>query len=434
MVLTRSHRIAIVGAGPAGFFAAAFLLQETDAMIDLYDKLPTPFGLVRAGVAPDHPKIKSITAVFDRTANDPRVRFIGNVEVGVDISTTTLLRVYTAVIYAHGAPLGKTLDVPGADLPGNHTAADIVGWYNGHPDFAELDVDLTSERAVIVGNGNVALDIARTLAMDPNELATTDISDQALKALRTSKIREIVVLGRRSPRDAAFTYPELIELGHYAHVRAVPRQVEPALNDQADHTLPTRMKLETLYRYSAARASKHRCTVSLQFHSEVHAISGDTRVEMVHLKSSPQDHIAKLSAGLVVQAIGFAGSPLSGQPFDAVSGIVPNTGGRVLTTEPAFGSAYVAGWIKRGATGVIGSNRLCAKETVQTLLSDARAGLLNLDPVPQSSIDAVLAPYSTSYADWKKIDASEREAGARQNRPRVKLLTRHNLLTVAQPR
>ncbi|MFI6367672.1 FAD-dependent oxidoreductase [Nocardia sp. NPDC050630] len=442
--LDRTHRIAIVGSGPSGFYAASELLARTGAEIDMFDRLLTPFGLVRAGVAPDHPKIKTVTRVFDKTAQHPRFRFIGNVSVGQDITPNTLAKHYTAVIYAHGASKGRTLDISDARLPGNHTATELVGWYNGHPDRSRLEVDLSGERAVVIGNGNVAIDIARMLATGTDELATTDIADHALAALRDSRIREIVVLGRRGPEHAAFTHPELLELGQMsaAGVQVLTSDLGDVLTNAAQtHDLSRTLILETLYRYATNDAPHAGKRIVLRFHSTPVEIIGDERVEAIRIThpatdaSAPNSIVTQtLPTGLVVHAIGYTGSPIDGLPFDNERGIVPNDKGRVHAADDPFAGIYTTGWIKRGPNGIIGTNRLCAKETVETLLDDLETGRLR--PRHTSAIDidttiASAAPRHTYYEDWKHIDAEECRRGAARNRPRIKLTDHEEMLAVA---
>lgn len=427
-----SIRIAVVGSGPSGFYAAGSLLGQTDVdvEVDMFDRLPTPFGLVRAGVAPDHPKIKSVTRVFDKTARHPGFRYYGNIEVGRDVSTAELDDWYDAVIYAHGAGQGKRGGVPGEELPGNHPAAELVGWYNGHPDRAALTFPLTQGRAVVIGNGNVALDIARLLAMPVDELATTDVADHALRALARSRIEEIVVLGRRGPAHAAFTHPELLELGKLPGVGVIVEQADlDAPRPPADSlSLTARNNLETLAEYAERDDRSMLRRIVLRFLASPLEICGDGRVADVVIGRNTVDadgslrttgHTEVIQAGLVVHAVGYAGTPMPGLPFDEQRGVIPNDAGRITPGR------YVAGWIKRGPSGVIGTNRACAFETVNTLLEDLREGRhVRSGHLPAGLVHRLLTqrvPELVDYDAWTAIDAHECDRGAQHGRPRIKL-------------
>jgi ferredoxin--NADP+ reductase len=445
-------RVAIIGSGPAGFYAAGQLLAREDpaVLVDVFDRLPTPWGLVRAGVAPDHPKIKSVTRVFERTASKPGFRFHGNVEVGTDVTHEELMDAYHAVIYAVGTPGDRRLGIPGEDLPGSHAATEFVAWYNGHPDYAELEFDLSCRRAVVIGNGNVALDVARMLALSVDELAVTDIADHALDALRDSRIEEIVVLGRRGPAQAAFTNPELRELAdlELADVIVDPADMEldeysAAALEDSDGT--TRRNVETLRQYASAQAAGRPRRIVLRFLSSPVSIEGGDRVEGVTvernrlvagqngtLRAQATGERERLEAGLVLRSIGYVGTPLPGVPFDGQRSTVLNQDGRVIdpdTGQPLTG-VYAAGWIKRGPSGVIGTNKKCAQETTDLLLADHAAGRLT---EPPGSADELLAlmherTHVVDYTGWEAIDAHERGLGEPAGRPRVKLVARPELL------
>ena len=446
-------RVAIVGSGPAGFYAAGQLLSSTDPVVevDVFDRLPTPWGLVRFGVAPDHPKIKSVTRVFEKTARLPGFRFHGNVEVGVDVSHEQLAAAYDAVLYAVGAAGDRRLGIDGEDLPGSHAATEFVAWYNGHPDYADLDFDLTGECAVVVGNGNVALDVARMLALSGDELAATDIADHALEALRASSVREIVVLGRRGPAQAAFTNPELRELAdlELADVIINPREVEldplsAAALCEMDAT--TRRNVETLADYAKRTPTGRPRRLELRFLLSPVAIEGDRRVEAIvvqrneivageggTLRARPTGERQRIEAGLVLRSIGYVGAPLPGVPFDGARSTVLNEAGRVVDpqTRAPLPGVYAAGWIKRGPSGVIGTNKKCALETTSLLLADHAVGAL---PRPTTTPDALLESLRAGgtrvvdYSGWEAIDAHERALGEPAGRPRVKLVDRDEML------
>jgi ferredoxin--NADP+ reductase len=450
-------RVAIIGSGPAGLYAASQLLGREDpaVCVDVFDRLPTPWGLVRAGVAPDHPKIKSVTRVFEKTANKPGFRFHGNVEVGTDVTHEELMEAYHAVIYAVGTPGDRRLGIEGEDRPGSHAATEFVAWYNGHPDYADLEFDLSCRRAVVIGNGNVALDVARMLALSADELAVTDIADHALDALRESRIEEIVVLGRRGPAQAAFTNPELRELAdlELADVIVEARDLEldersAAALEASDGT--TKRNVETLRQYAAAPPQGRPRRIVLRFLSSPVAIEGQDQVEAVvvernelvagedgSLRARPTGETERLETGLVLRSIGYVGTPLPGIPFDGSRSTVLNEQGRVIdpeTREPLTG-VYAAGWIKRGPSGVIGTNKKCAQETTELLLADYAAGKLGS---PEQSADELLALLRdrtdvVDYSGWEAIDAHERSLGEPFGRPRVKLVRRPELLERSRP-
>jgi ferredoxin--NADP+ reductase len=455
-------RVAIVGSGPAGFYAAGQLLADPRASVtvDMFDRLATPWGLVRAGVAPDHPKIKSVTRMYEKTAHKPGFRFHGNVEIGTDVTHDELAAAFHAVLYAVGAPTDRRLGIPGEDLPGSHAATEFVAWYNGHPDYADLSFDLSPHRAVVIGNGNVALDVARMLALTPGELAPTDTADHAIAALAESGIEEIVVVGRRGPAQASYTNPELRELAEMAGADIVVDPSEVALDehsraflesDAADITV--RRNVEIVAGFAALVPEGKPRRVVLRFLASPVEILGEERVEGVRfvrnaivagddgrLTARPTGETEVLEAGLVLRSIGYRGSPVPGVPFDERRATIHNDGGRVTevgTGEPVPG-VYTAGWIKRGPSGVIGTNKKCAHETVDLLLEDAAAGRL---PEPEGDPAALLAALEergvevVDYTGWEAIDAHERGQGEPHGRPRVKLVRRaEHLLHAAATR
>jgi ferredoxin--NADP+ reductase len=450
----RPYHVAIVGSGPSGYFAAASLLkfadanEDADVRVDMLEMLPTPWGLVRSGVAPDHPKIKSISAQFEKTALDPRFRFFGNIVVGDHVQTTELAERYDAVIYAVGAQSDRSLGIPGEDLPGSVAAVDFVGWYNAHPHFQEMAPDVSSGRAVVVGNGNVALDVARILVTDPDVLATTDIADHALKMLHDRGVEEVLIVGRRGPLQAPFTTLELRELGDLEGLGDVDVIVDPAdLADISDadveaagKTVRNNIKVLRGYAEREPRGAKRR--IVFRFRTSPIEIKGSDRVESIVLgRNQLVDEdgrvVAKdtgereeVPAQLVVRAVGYRGVPTPGLPFDERSGTIPHADGRIEGTR----NEYVVGWIKRGPTGVIGSNKKDSQETVDTLLADlAAAELADVDSeYSETLVEWMLSRQPKLVTDdhWKLIDEYERSAGQPHGRPRVKLTSVADLLRI----
>jgi ferredoxin--NADP+ reductase len=427
-------RVAIVGSGPAGFYAAGPLLAaDVPVEVDMFERLPTPWGLVRLGVAPDHPKIKSVSRAFEKISAQPGFRFFGNVEIGRDVSHEELCEQYDAVVYAVGAQSDRRMGIPGEDLPGSWPATELVAWYNGHPDFQDLHFDLSVERAVVIGNGNVAVDVARMLALTADELAPTDTTDAAIEAIAGSAIKEIVMIGRRGPAQAAFTTPELQELGELAGADLI---VDAADLDGAEPTdMNAERNLQVLREFAAREPTGKPKRLVLRFFRSPVALVGDERVEGVELvrntldaelRAVPTDEHETLAAGIVFRSVGYRGVELPGVPFDERSGTVPNDRGRV---EPGV---YVTGWIKRGPSGVIGTNKKDATETVEALLEDLRDGPRK-DRAP-GEIEALLVERgirSVLYRGWTSIDEIERAAGEKLGRPRVKLVTWDELLAAA---
>jgi ferredoxin--NADP+ reductase len=462
-------RIAVVGSGPAGFYAAGHLLKDPAERIevDMLERLPTPWGLVRSGVAPDHPKIKSVTRVYEKTAAHPRFRYFGNITFGEHVSREDLLERYHAIVYATGSPSDRPLGIPGEELRGSHAATEFVGWYNGHPDHTDLEVDLLSaERAVVIGNGNVAVDVARMLVLAPAELAPTDTADHALEVLAASQVSEVVVVGRRGPAQAAFTNPELLELGELADADVIvdPDELERALavhDVEAEDDATARRNVEILRGYAARPPAGHRKRVVLRFllspvallpdeHGRLGAVEF-ARNELVpgsggSLRAQPTEERETIVAGLAFRAIGYRGIPLPGVPFDERSAVIPNAAGRVLDTkdgDPLPGE-YVVGWIKRGPSGVIGTNKRDAQETVDAMLADlspadsgpdhGRTSTHEPSDPDAASLEALLRvrqPELITYSGWQSIDRHERALGEPAGRPRVKLTRIDELLRVA---
>ena len=452
-------RVAVIGSGPAGCYAAGHLLKAKDLTVevDMFDALPTPWGLVRAGVAPDHPNIKSVTRVFEKTAAHPSFRFFGNVEVGRDIDHEDLVRHYHGIIYAVGAQTDRHMGIPGEELAGSWAATEFVAWYNGHPDYRELEFDLSGERAIIVGNGNVAMDCARMLALTYEELASTDVADHALEVLKDNKVRDIVICGRRGPAQAAFTNPELLELGELTAADVVVDPADLVLDEASARAievageLTARKNVEILTEYSQRKLTGKPKQVRLRFLVSPVAIRGSGTVEQVELarnelvvdeggaiRAVPTDARETVECGLVLRSIGYRGVALPGVPFDESKGTIPNEEGRILdldSGEPITGG-YCVGWIKRGPTGVIGTNKKDGQESAQRLLDDALAGRL-LEPAAPAAeaVEVLLAernPDYVSYQGWEAIDRVECAAGGKQGRPRVKLCTREHLLAAAR--
>jgi ferredoxin--NADP+ reductase len=446
--LAERLRVAVVGAGPAGFYAADALLRATPASdVDLYERLPVPFGLVRYGVAPDHQTIKRVQVAFERTAALAGFRFLGNVEVGRDVSVAELLSGYHAVLFATGAAQDRRLDIPGEDLQGSYAATSFVGWYNGHPDFVDLKFSLAAERAVVVGMGNVALDVARILLHDRDELAKTDISSAALAALRESPVREVVLLGRRGPAQAAFDQGELEAIADLPGV-AVEMDGEVSFEDEAALPPAARKNLAYLARLKLQGPGEAKRVLRLRFLASPVEIVGATgrvtglRVEdnrLVgagpHVRAEPTGNIWELSTGLVIRSVGYRGVGIAGLPFDSKRNVIPSSAGRVtdLAGEPQPG-LYTSGWIKRGPSGLIGTNKACSKETVDLLLRDLEALRAR---VPTLAVPALLVSRGVrvvSFADYQRIDAAEKARGAERGKVRDKLEHVPDMLAAAFPK
>ena len=450
--------MAIVGAGPAGAFAASSLLRARgDVDIDMLERLPTPWGLLRGGVAPDHQEIKRLEDTFDRQTLRRGCRFLGNVEVGVDVSHSELMRHYRAVIYATGAQTDKSLGIPGEDLPGSWAATEFVAWYNAHPDFRDLEFDLSAERAVVIGNGNVAADVTRMLTLSPGELERTDVADHALEALRRSRIEEVIVIGRRGPAQVAFTSAELRELGRLdgVDVRVDPDDVEldPVSRRwlAEEGTFTARKNVELLREFAARPASADaRRRIELRFLGSPVEIRGSGGVEAIDVRRNEivrtddgalraralDEPVQTIDCGLVLRSVGYRAVPLPDVPFDERHFVLPNERGRVRAAdgEPLPG-VYAVGWIKRGPTGILGTNKRDAEETVSCLVADLGAEAL---PEPQDpgrdQIDALLAERNSDVVTvegWRAIDGHELERGRGELRPRVKLASRDELLASA---
>jgi ferredoxin/flavodoxin---NADP+ reductase len=441
-VADRRNRAVVVGAGPAGFYTAEQLLAA-GFEVDMLDALPTPFGLVRSGVAPDHPNIKAVTRVYDKTAARDGFRFFGGVRLGDHVSRADLLERYHAVVYAVGTPDDNRLGISGEDLRGSHPATRFVAWYNGHPDAADEDFDLSAERAVVIGNGNVAIDVARMLVLHPDELIQTDAADHAIEALGRSQVREVVLLGRRGPAQAAFTNPELRELGDLQRADVIVDCAELE-GVQAPEDATKRRNVDTLRDYAARGADGRSHRVVLRFMFSPVEIVGDERGRVRGLRvvrnrldhdgrPVPTDDEELIECGLVFRSIGYRGRPLDGIPFDDHRGVIRNQGGRVCDERGRVCQGeYAVGWIKRGPSGVIGTNKKDAADTVAKLLTDAQAGALNAPVVDDAGWIDERLPDLVTWDGWEAIDQYERSTGEPFGRPRVKLVRTEALLAASR--
>ncbi|MEA2483497.1 MAG: ferredoxin/flavodoxin---NADP+ reductase, partial [Thermoleophilaceae bacterium] len=451
-------RVAVVGAGPAGFYACEDLLKA-GFEVDLYDALPTPFGLVRAGVAPDHPKIKSVTRRYEKTAAQPGFRFFGGVELGSDIERSDLFERYHAVVYAVGTSADNRLGIEGEDRPGSHAATEFVAWYNGHPDYADHSFDLSATRAVVIGNGNVAIDVARMLVLDPDEISITDTADHAIDDLAKAQVEHVIILGRRGPAQAAFTNPELLELGELKRSDVIVHPEEIELDEHSARWLEehgdktARRNVEILRDYSQREPTNKSHRIELRFLRSPLELLGDDgggpvsgiRVVRNRIEPDAQGNLRAVATGeeevidcgLVVRSIGYRGQPLPGVPFDERRGLIRNEGGRVTDDEGApVPGEYVVGWIKRGPSGVIGTNKKDASDTVARVLEDVEAGRLN---EPQTAdgeeVEAWLrsvVPGLVTWNGWQAIDRHETSLGEPHNRPRVKVVRVPEMIAIAE--
>jgi len=440
-----AKRVAIVGSGPAAFYSAMELLRHDDPMVsvDMLERLPTPYGLVRGGVAPDHEKIKSVTKIFERAAGHPRFRFFGNVEFGKDIQRLELLEHYHAVIYAFGSRTDRHLNIIGETLPGSHAATEFVGWYNGHPDYRHHQFDLTSKRVAIIGMGNVAIDCARILCQDPENLAKTDIAQHALEALRQSEVEEVFLIGRRGPVQAAFTPAEVRELLHLPKVDAVMRASDLELDDYSKEELSkasrnTKLNLEILQQIHDQGDRGNPRKLHLCFLISPTKIEGSEKVEgleLVHneivkeggvLRAKATDEVMHLNVDMVFRSIGYMGEAIPGLPFDDRRGTLPNDQGQLLdgVDGKLLNQEYTAGWIKRGPSGVIGTNKQDATETVSRLKKNWQTSPTPQPKLVQHDLLDFLKKKKiqfVSFEDWKKLDKFEIEQGRQNGKSRQKI-------------
>ncbi len=452
----RPLRVAIIGAGPAAFYAADSLFKQTALVcqIDMFNRFPTPFGLVREGVAPDHESIKTVTRVYDKTAANPNFRYFGNVTFGTDVHHKDLRPLYDQIIYAVGAQSDRKMGIPGEDLAGSFPATVFVGWYNGHPDYRDLDFDLSAERVAVVGNGNVAMDVARILVTSPDELARTDIADHALARLRQSQVREVVLLGRRGPVQASFTNPELKEFGELDGADVVVDPADLELDAASQEALASdknaTKNLETLRRYAAQTEHTRPRRITMRFLvSPMEILGQDGHVSAIKieknrlsvgsdgtLRAQGSGQFENLEIGLVFRSVGYRGVALSGVPFDDKTGTIANVAGRVtiMATAEAVPGEYVVGWAKRGPSGIIGTNKPDSAATVNAMIED----LPSLEPIADDRRDPALVedllkergvPYIT-YTDWSVLNGAEVSRGKPQGRPRVKFTSVPEMLEV----
>ncbi len=440
----RPLRVAIVGSGPSGFYAAESLVKAgIEVQADIFERLPSPYGLVRYGVAPDHPRIKSVTKVFERVAARPNVGYFGNVEVGADIAVAELLRFYDAVLFASGAASDRRLGIPGEELPGSHTATEFVAWYNGHPEYRDRVFDLSQEVAVVIGQGNVAVDVCRILCCTVDELKGTDIAQHALDALAESRVREVYMVGRRGPVQAKFTQIEIKELGEMAECTPLvaPAELELEPSSQADLAHPDNAGagriFSLLQAYSANRPQPGIRRLHILFRRSPVEIRGGDRVKSILLERNRLQGEAlrvsavgtgefeELACGLVFRSVGYHGTPIQGLPFDDKSGTIPNRGGRVMEGDAIRTGVYVAGWIKRGPSGTIGTNKPDSQETVAAIIADSKqwAGCENPSGVAVLELLNTRGVRVVTFSDWQRIDAAEIERGRAVGKPREKFIT-----------
>jgi ferredoxin--NADP+ reductase len=417
-----NYKVAIVGAGPAGYFAAQALqnlqTEELQFSIDMIERLPTPWGLVRSGVAPDHPKIKTVAKVFEKVANESNFRLFANVELGSDLTIEQLKEKYDAVVIATGSALGKKLGIPGEDLPGSMSAATFVPWYNAHPDFKDEDIDLSTETAVVIGAGNVAMDVARMLALEPTELDPTDTADHAIDSLKKSSIRTVVLSARRGPENAAFTSPELRELPKLEHTNVIMEKsdIEAAITRAGDAPeKDVKSNLDAMLLIAEKEATSHERTMKFQFLATPKEIKGNGRVEEVVFQKTGTDETFSVKCGLVITAIGYEAASLEGIPYE--KGKVVNTDGRVNE------NVYVVGWAKRGPSGVIGTNKSDAADVMKLLVEDLK------NPKNSGDVtDVITHNRIVTQQHWQAINEAEVAAGEPLGKPRRKSVAREDLL------
>ena len=448
---SRPLRVGVIGSGPAGFYAAEALFKsEISVQVDMFDRLAAPYGLVRAGVAPDHQKLKNVIKIYERIAASDGFGFLGNVTVGRDVSVEALKEYYDALIFSSGAETDRRLGIPGEDLQGSHTATEFVGWYNGHPDYQDREFDLSSRVAVVIGQGNVAMDVSRILAKTVDELKNSDIAERALEVLAQSKIKDIYVIGRRGPVQAKFTPPEIKEIGELSAcdpvVSAEDLELGPACQAEHDEkrNTHTRKNLAILREFASRPApAKERKYFLKFFQSPVELLGNDKMTRLVveanSLSGEPFAQKARgtgetfeMDCGILFRSVGYRGVPISGLPFDDQTGKIPSQAGRILESDTPLPGPYVSGWIKRGPSGVIGTNKPDSHETVQSLLEDM-PGLVPCGCPDSGAVAELLSKKSirvVSFQDWQKIDAAEMRRGEAKGKPREKFVSLHEMLAV----
>jgi ferredoxin--NADP+ reductase len=451
-------RVAIIGSGPAGFYTVSNFLKHKDlnVEIDMFDRLPTPFGLVRGGVAPDHQKDKSVTRAYDKSAQQPNFRFYGNVEYGKHFTMEDVKRHYHQIVFCTGAQVDRSLGVPGEDLEGSHSATDFVAWYNGHPDFAHLEFDLSAESVAVVGIGNVAVDVARMLCHTHEELLKTDMANYAIEALKNSNVKTVYMLGRRGPAQAAFTPPEIKEFAELAGADVIISKEDAALDPESQKDMEASddknvaKNVETIQELAGRSPEGKQKQLHIRFLVSPTEVVGDENDHVKALKlvknelyrdddgslrSRSTDEVEELPVQLVFRSVGYRGVALPEVPFKESWGSVPNEKGRVTTEEgDQVTGLYCAGWIKRGPSGVIGTNKPDAQETVNCMVEDIAAGNCFQPEAPDvGAMKALLEerqPEAVSYEDWLKIDQAEQAAGEEVHRPRVKFTSVEDMLSL----
>lgn len=444
---TRPLWVAVIGSGPSGIYTAEALIKQSNipVRVDVFDRLPTPYGLVRYGVAPDHQTIKSVTKVMQKVLQDPRVRFFGNVNFGSQLGRADLKQHYDAVVYTVGASSDRNLGIPGEDLPQSLSATEFVAWYNGHPDYAERTMPLDIEGVAVVGVGNVAVDVTRVLAKSVEELGKSDIADHALEALAHSRVKDVYMLGRRGPAQAKFTTKELRELGELTNADIVVKPQELELDAASAASIadqPAMLKnLEILREFAVKPLEGKPRRVHIRFLVSPVAIIGEGKVQKLRIERNRLDEnlnavgtgeFEELEVGLVLRSVGYKGVALPDVPFDARKGIIPNQEGRIIQDAQAVPGEYTAGWIKRGPSGVIGTNKADAADSVKLLLEDAPTLPLAPQAGPEA-IPGVLASRGVAFVNfehWAKLDQHETALGLAQGRPRVKVVSVSRMLEV----
>lgn len=450
-------RVAIIGAGPAGFYAAEALLKRTDMVVhvDVFDRLPTPYGLVRAGVAPDHPSIKAVSRIFDKTAERPSFRFLGNVRLGRDLTVEDLRQHYHQIVYAVGNEADRRLGIPGEGMAGCTPASVFIGWYNGHPDYEQARIDLSVTRVAVVGNGNVAVDAARILLRTPAELEKTDIASHALEALRESRVREVFLLGRRGPAQAAFTHIELKELGELeaAHPVIDPRELADCGSSEALGNTPADKSLRVLQSFATQRPTSREKKLHLRFLVSPTEVLADAAgrvsglvLEKNRLETRPDGTIVAigtgareiLAVGMVLPAIGFAAEQIAGVPYDAKTKVIANENGRVVdpVSRSVIANEYVVGWARSGAQGLIGKHKGASAQVVDHMTADGAGLAARTLPAPEAIVSLLRGRgvRVVSFNDWKQLDEVEVARGARRGAPRDKVVALEAMLEVLAQR